>query len=84
MTYPYSPPPGRFGNSPRLSFHNPGLSNVDFMIGKKFFLHDGMNAVFQQNSSIFLITRTLVMLTMFLRHGALGRSPRWEIRALFN
>ena len=29
-----APPPGRFGNSPRLSFHNPGLSNVDFMVGK--------------------------------------------------
>jgi Carboxypeptidase regulatory-like domain len=42
-----APPPGRFGNSPRLSFHNPGLSNVDFMIGKKFFLRDGMNVVFR-------------------------------------
>jgi hypothetical protein len=41
------PAPGRFGNSPRLSFHNPGLSNVDFMIGKKFFLRDGMNAAFR-------------------------------------
>jgi hypothetical protein len=41
------PPPGRFGNSPRLSFHNPGLNNVDFMIGKKFFVREGMNVVFR-------------------------------------
>ena len=24
---------GRFGNSPRLSFHNPGLNSVDFSGG---------------------------------------------------
>jgi hypothetical protein len=41
------PAPGRFGNSPRLIFHNPGLTNVDFMIGKKFFLREGLNAVFR-------------------------------------
>jgi hypothetical protein len=39
------PPAGSFGNSPRLSFHNPGLNNVDFMVGKKFFVREGMNAV---------------------------------------
>jgi hypothetical protein len=39
------PPPGRFGNSPRLSFHNPGLNNVDFMIGKRFFVGKDFNAV---------------------------------------
>ena len=38
---------GRFGNSPRLSFHNPGLNSVDFMIGKKLFVREGMNAVFR-------------------------------------
>jgi Carboxypeptidase regulatory-like domain len=42
-----APPPGRFGNSPRLSFHNPGLNNVDFMIGKRLFARDGMSAVFR-------------------------------------
>jgi hypothetical protein len=26
------PPPGRFGNSPRLTFHNPGFNNVDLMV----------------------------------------------------
>jgi hypothetical protein len=30
-----------------LSFHNPGLDNVDFMIGKKIFVQEGMNAVFR-------------------------------------
>jgi hypothetical protein len=39
------PPPGRFGNSSRLSFHNPGLSTVDLMIGKKVSLGKGVNAV---------------------------------------
>jgi outer membrane receptor protein involved in Fe transport len=39
------PPPGRFGNSPRLTFHNPGLNNVDFMIGKRFFVWKDFNAV---------------------------------------
>ncbi len=42
-----APPPGRFGNSARLTFHNPGLNNVDFMIGKKLFVRQGMNAVFR-------------------------------------
>jgi outer membrane receptor protein involved in Fe transport len=42
-----APPPGRFGNSPRLSFHNPGLNNVDFMISKKFFLWNDAAAVFR-------------------------------------
>lgn len=41
------PPPGRFGNSPRLSFHNPGLNNVDFMIGKSFFVGEDIHAVFR-------------------------------------
>jgi hypothetical protein len=41
------PPPGRFGNSPRLSFHNPGLANVDFMIGKRLFVGNGMSALFR-------------------------------------
>jgi len=40
-----APPPGRFGNSPRLSFHNPGLNNVDFMVGKKFSVWNDINAV---------------------------------------
>ena len=40
-------PPGRFGNSPRLSFHNPGLNNVDLMIGKRLFIPNGMSAVFR-------------------------------------
>jgi hypothetical protein len=30
------PPPGRFGNSPRLSYHNPELSHVDLMVGKRW------------------------------------------------
>ena len=42
-----APPPGRFGNSPRLSFHNPGLANVDFMIGKRVFAGHGMSALFR-------------------------------------
>jgi hypothetical protein len=42
-----APPPGRFGNSPRLSFHNPGLANVDFMIGKRVFVGHGMSALFR-------------------------------------
>jgi hypothetical protein len=41
------PPPGRFGNSPRLSFHNPGLNNVDLMIGKRFSVWNGVKAVFR-------------------------------------
>ena len=42
-----APPPGRFGNSPRLSFHNPGLTNVDLMIAKRVFSGNGMSAVFR-------------------------------------
>jgi hypothetical protein len=42
-----APPPGRFGNSPRLTFHNPGLSNVDLMIGKRLFAAHGMSALFR-------------------------------------
>jgi hypothetical protein len=38
------PPPGRFGNSPRLSFHNPGLSNVDLVVGKRWAVWKGVNA----------------------------------------
>ena len=41
------PPPGRFGNSPRLSFHNPGLNNVDLMIAKRVFARNGLSAVFR-------------------------------------
>jgi hypothetical protein len=41
------PPPGRFGNSPRLSFHNPGLVNADLMIGKRIFVSKGMSALFR-------------------------------------
>jgi hypothetical protein len=41
------PPPGRFGNAPRLSFHNPGLVNVDVMIGKRIFVRNGMSALFR-------------------------------------
>jgi hypothetical protein len=42
-----APPPGRFGNSPRLSFHSPGLNNVDLMIGKRLFVRNRMSAVFR-------------------------------------
>ena len=42
-----APPPGRFGNSPRLSFHNPGINNVDFMVAKKFSVWNDINAVFR-------------------------------------
>jgi Carboxypeptidase regulatory-like domain len=42
-----APPPGRFGNSPRLSFHNPGLANVDFMIDKRVPVGNGRSAVFR-------------------------------------
>jgi len=42
-----APPPGRFGNSPRLSFHNPGLNSVDFMIGKRVLVRHGISAVFR-------------------------------------
>lgn len=42
-----APPPGRFGNSARLTFHNPGLNNVDFMVGKRFLARDNMSAVFR-------------------------------------
>jgi hypothetical protein len=42
-----APPPGAFGNSPRLSFHNPGLANVDFMIAKRVIVGNGMSAVFR-------------------------------------
>jgi hypothetical protein len=41
------PPPGRFGNSPRLSFHNPGLNNVGLMVGKRLVIRNGMSAVFR-------------------------------------
>jgi hypothetical protein len=41
------PPPGRFGTSPRLSFHNPGLNNVDLIVGKRFFVREHMNAEFR-------------------------------------
>jgi hypothetical protein len=40
-----APPSGRFGTSPRLSFHNPGLNNVDLMIGKRLFNLNGVSAV---------------------------------------
>jgi hypothetical protein len=40
-----APPPGRFGNSSRLSFHNPGVNNVDFMIAKTFVIREGIKAV---------------------------------------
>jgi len=40
-----APPPGRFGNSPRLSFHNPGFNNVDFMVAKKFSVREQVNLV---------------------------------------
>jgi hypothetical protein len=40
-----APPPGRFGNSPRLSYHNPGINNVDFMVGKAFVVREGMSLV---------------------------------------
>ena len=36
-----APPPGRFGNSPRLTFHNPGFNNVDLMVGKRVALAEG-------------------------------------------
>jgi hypothetical protein len=39
------PPPGRFGTSPRLSFHNPGLSTVDLLIAKRVRLRHGASAV---------------------------------------
>jgi hypothetical protein len=42
-----APPPGRFGNSSRLSFHNPGLNNVDFMIAKRFTVRENVNASFR-------------------------------------
>ncbi len=42
-----APPPGRFGNSPRLTFHNPGLGNVDFMVSKRLYFRNDMNAVFR-------------------------------------
>ncbi len=42
-----APPPGRFGNSPRLTFHNPGLGNVDFMVSKRLFVRNDMNAAFR-------------------------------------
>ena len=41
------PPPGRFGNSPRLSFHNPGLNSVDLIVDKRFFLREHMNGAFR-------------------------------------
>ena len=42
-----APPPGQFGDAPRLSFHNPGINNVDFMVGKTFFVREAMTAVFR-------------------------------------
>jgi len=42
-----APLPGKFGNAPRLSFHNPGINNVDFMVGKTFLVREGMTAVFR-------------------------------------
>ena len=42
-----APPPGRFGNSPRLSFHNPGINNLDFMVAKRFVHEKGVDAVFR-------------------------------------
>ena len=42
-----APPPGQFGDAPRLSFHNPGINNVDFIVGKTFFVREGMTAVFR-------------------------------------
>jgi hypothetical protein len=39
------PPPGRFGNAPRLSFHNPGVVNADVMIGKRISVGHGMSAL---------------------------------------
>jgi hypothetical protein len=38
-----APPPGRFGNSPRLSFHSPGFNNIDFMLAKKFSVREHVN-----------------------------------------
>jgi hypothetical protein len=40
------PPPGRFGNSPRLSFRNPGLHNVDLMFGKRLVIRNAMSVIF--------------------------------------
>ncbi len=42
-----APPPGRFGNSARLTFHNPGVNNVDFMVGKRFLARDNLSAIFR-------------------------------------
>jgi hypothetical protein len=42
-----APAPGRFGSSPRLSYHNPGISNVDLMAGKTFFVREGVTAAFR-------------------------------------
>jgi len=39
-----APPPGRFGNTPRLTFHNPGFNNVDLMVGKRAALGKRLNA----------------------------------------
>ena len=42
-----APPPGQFGDAPRLSFHNPGINNVDFMIAKRFTVRENVNASFR-------------------------------------
>jgi Carboxypeptidase regulatory-like domain/TonB dependent receptor-like, beta-barrel len=42
-----APPPGRFGNSSRLNFHNPGVNSVDFMVAKRFALRENVNATFR-------------------------------------
>jgi hypothetical protein len=42
-----APPPGRFGNSSRLSFHNPGLNNVDLMVAKGIILRENVNVTFR-------------------------------------
>jgi hypothetical protein len=42
-----APAPGRFGISPRLSYHNPGINNVDLMAGKTFFVREGVTAAFR-------------------------------------
>jgi hypothetical protein len=40
-----APPPGRFGSAPRHEFHNPGINNVDFMVGKTFSVHEHISLV---------------------------------------
>jgi uncharacterized membrane protein len=38
---------GQVRKFPRLRFHNPGLNNVDLMIGKRLVIWNGMSAVFR-------------------------------------